>query len=170
MSYVEGVRLDELEHAPTSFEALVASSFEALASLHARGVVHGDVRPENLILACSPTFVDFAFARLDDEHASPGPFRGTLAFAAPELARDGPSASSGASDVFALALSLAARAGLVLRPSLPEPALLVHVVETEVDRRALDRLARGLGAAVAHDPSTRPSAAEIARSLRRETA
>lgn len=167
MSYVDGPRLDELPHAHETFEALAASTFEALASLHARGVVHGDVRPENLIVGASPTFVDFAFARLDDEPAPPGPFRGTLAFAAPELARDGPSASTGASDVFGLALALAAHAGLPTRPSLPPPALLVHVVEAEVERDLLERLARGLGAAVAHEPSERPTAAEIARRFRR---
>ncbi|MFO0638308.1 MAG: phosphotransferase [Polyangiaceae bacterium] len=167
MSYVEGTRLDELEHAPERFEALAATTFEALASLHARGVVHGDVRPENLIVGAFPTFVDFAFARLEDEPTPPGPFRGTLAFAAPEVARDGPSGSTGASDVFALALALAAHAGIVLRPSLPPPALLVHAVEAEVERDHLERLACGLGAAVAHEPSERPSAAELARRLRR---
>lgn len=167
MSYVEGPRLDELPHAHETFEALAASTFEALASLHARGVVHGDVRPENIMVGTAPTFVDFAFARLDDEPTGPGPFRGTLAFAAPELARDGPSASTGASDVFSLALALAAHAGLQPRPSLPPPALLVHVVETELDPSALDRLAHGLGAAVAYEPSERPRADELARLFRR---
>ncbi len=84
-------------------EAVADKLLDALAHAHARGVVHLDVKPSNVLLRhqdASPVLMDFGIAwlRRDDRAPEQG---GTLAYAAPEQligdARDvGP-----ASDLFA---------------------------------------------------------------------
>jgi serine/threonine protein kinase len=78
----------------------------ALRYLHAEaGVVHGDVKGRNVLLArcdaegCGAKLADFGAARLVSEAAPRGP-RGTPAWMAPEVARGG--AATPASDVWSL--------------------------------------------------------------------
>ena len=60
-----------------------------LAKIHARGVIHADLKPSNIILGDNGhiTLVDFGFAVRRDEstQAWPLPRGGTPAFLAPEL-------------------------------------------------------------------------------------
>ena len=100
--------LDELRHGDPGFdpaalrdrEALAASDFpqavcllgaklaEALAFAHARGVLHCDIKPGNILLTPygRPMLADFnvAFARAKHDPAS-GRYGGTLAYMAPEI-------------------------------------------------------------------------------------
>jgi serine/threonine-protein kinase PknK len=74
-------------------------------ALHRRGVVHGDIKPANVIVDPSgePWLIDFGLsARAVDADAVRG--SGTLSFMAPELLRGG--RPSPASDVYALAATL----------------------------------------------------------------
>ncbi len=85
--------LDErLVATPAESLEVLRPVMNALAAAHARGVIHQDVKPENVILArgedgaLAPTVIDFGAAALTDAADAP-PRAGTPAYMAPELAQ-----------------------------------------------------------------------------------
>ncbi len=135
-------------------------------------VVHGDVSPENVLLADDAgeaRLVDFGLSRFRDDPGPPrGPFRGTLRFAAPEVARG--EAPDARSDLFSLGASLLASAsGIFPREGMDFAALLADAAEKPIDGFArlaaagLDaRVAEVLRACVRFDPRDRPADARDA--------
>jgi serine/threonine protein kinase len=89
-------------------EKAAGRAFGALALLHGAGVLHADLNPDNVIVADdahAATIVDFGLARWPGAPPMPdGPFRGTLAYAAPEVARG--ERFDPRADLFALASTL----------------------------------------------------------------
>lgn len=86
---------------------------DALAHAHDRGVIHRDVKPQNVIVLAEPAagagfakLTDFGVAHLvgDDPLTRTGDVVGTLAYMAPEQAEGRP--PTGACDVYSLALTL----------------------------------------------------------------
>lgn len=119
-----------------------------LAAVHERSVVHGDITPSNVLFdeAGEPLLIDLGLAWLGAGEPAAGPGGCTPAFAAPERLRGAP--ASAPSDVFALA------------------ATVLHVAgRTAADPG--DDVPQSLLDALAERPSTRPTAAELASSLRR---
>lgn len=181
MEYLDGETLAQLlERGPidmTSIVAFAAQISAALAALHEAGVVHCDVKPENLFVLDDRRWgerpavkvIDFGVSRLVDE---PPPadesIAGTPHYMAPEQwkGRPGP-----ASDVYALGCVLYEL--LTGNPpfdgSLPElmnkhceqraarPSWLRGGIPGEVERLVLRALAK--------DPALRPTMAELALAL-----
>lgn len=89
----EGLSGNELLHC-------VAEVAHSLSIVHREGVVHGDIKPNNIILDHDgrPWLIDFGMARLHDEPARHG--GGTPAFMAPECLKSGIPTTKG--DVYAL--------------------------------------------------------------------
>ncbi|MFH8576727.1 serine/threonine-protein kinase [Streptomyces zaomyceticus] len=149
-----------------------AALASALAHVHARGVVHRDVKPSNILLdrTDTPHLSDFGISRRFDESADSAPegdgtLVGTASYMAPEQAlgrTTGPAA-----DVYSL--------GLVLLETLkgeaeyggaPLEAALAHLYRAPALPPGLPvRLARLLTAMTARAPEARPDAAGCARVL-----
>jgi serine/threonine protein kinase len=146
----------------------------ALASAHAVGVVHGDVKPSNILLTGQHDVVltDFGVARIAHRADSTvtGVVVGTVSYASPEILNG--QRSSPATDVYALAGTLiTAGSGQApfYRPDDDEslvPMLLrivqgdAHIGE-QISGPLRDLLERG----IATDPGDRPTAAEMGEEL-----
>jgi serine/threonine protein kinase len=127
------------------------SSFVALEALHLAGVVHGDLNPDNVLVSAAgvdATVLDFGLAVWDGAPAMPaGPFRGTPAYAAPEVARGEP--FDARADLFGLAATLLhVASGRSPRPQEHEAAVLLAAGEQDVRDWAVSA-ADGLPPAVA---------------------
>ena len=151
-------------------------AFQALATVHAAGVVHADLSPRNVLVDQAgrrAAILDLGLAHAPGmPPMPPGPFRGTLLYAAPEGARG--EALEARSDLFSLAASmLHVASGEAPRAHASEAAMLLAAGEEPLGPWA-ERAARGLAAPVATAlvaccelvTSRRPaSAAEIAGTL-----
>jgi hypothetical protein len=183
---VQGGTLDELARSGELSDRDVAQAgtdlAEALAHAHERGVVHRDVKPQNVMVRPAAAggrrakLMDFGIATVAGAPTltATGEVVGTLAYMAPEQAEGQPVGPP--ADVYSLALSLyeawagtnpvagstpaqtARRIGLPVlslaeyRPDLPE------------------RLVAEIDACLSADPEERPSAAELADVLRAHVA
>lgn len=69
--------------------AMLAGVAAGLVDVHRRNIVHGDVKPDNVVVDRGgvPLLVDFAFAVPDTPRAAPGPAQGTAPYMAPEAFR-----------------------------------------------------------------------------------
>ena len=133
----------------------VAPLFGALADLHAAGVVHGDLAPENVLFSADgrPLISDLGVVGLLGRHT--GPVGGSSGFMAPELVRGG--APSPASDVYAMAaLGWFCLTGAPPAPAATRPTLTTLRPETP------PRLVEVLTSCLSADPAARPSAGAAA--------
>jgi anti-sigma-K factor RskA/predicted Ser/Thr protein kinase len=171
MQWVEGTSLRELVPlAPARAAAIVAQVAAALDLMHARGLVHRDVKPGNVLVGPGDRayLTDFGLTKEispDPGLTAEGRWLGTVDFAAPEQIRGRP--TDGRSDVYSLACVLGfAVTGSVPYPR-PTPEATMHAHLYEQPPR-LPASFGGLGdvlvRALAKDPSWRfRSAGELAR-------
>ena len=127
-------------------EDAARAAFDALAWVHGAGIVHGDLSPDNVLVADDAgraVLVDFGLALAPSMPPLPaGPFRGTLVYAAPEVARCEP--FDARADLFALAASLLhVWSGEAPRAKASDAAMLLGAGEQGIEGWAA-RAARGL--------------------------
>jgi hypothetical protein len=165
-TYVAGPSLQEAiaAHGPlpmTSVRGLAAGLAEALASIHAAGVVHRDLKPSNVLLAADgPRVIDFGIAKAVDASlmTRTGFIVGTPGFMSPEQLTGGQ--VEPASDVFSLGAVLAFAAnGVGPFGHGNSRALDYRVVHGEPDLDALPdkALKQLITSCLAKDPGQRPS-------------
>ncbi len=151
---------------------------EALAHAHARGVIHRDVKPQNVIVVAEPAagvgfakLTDFGVAHLiqGDALTHTGDVVGTLAYMAPEQAEG--ARVTPACDVYSLALTLfetwtgqnpvraAGPAATARRLGRPLPSL------SRVRRDLPLELCDAIDDALEADPAQRPTPAELRAEL-----
>ena len=149
---------------------------DGLAHAHARGIVHRDVKPSNVLLEDAETvsvkLLDFGLAQFDeaDTLTAVGDVPGTLAYIAPERL-SGEEAST-ASDVWAVGVilweALASRHPFWGVP-LPQVAATIEAGAPPLkgERPDLSRkLLVAVEGALAIEPARRPRAGELAATLR----
>lgn len=178
--YVRGATMRELLRAGRLSDAdavtTCAQVLDALAHAHARGIVHRDVKPSNVLLEdtseASARLLDFGLAQFDeaDTLTAVGDVPGTLAYISPERLRGGE--ATAASDVWAVGVMLwEAFAGKHPFWGVPLPQVTAAIengapplVSERPDLPAplLEVLARALDPR----PERRPGAAELATLLR----
>ncbi|HUR13824.1 MAG TPA: serine/threonine-protein kinase [Mycobacteriales bacterium] len=174
MEYVEGQTLSEaIRTRPLPVQrvaAIGAGLADALGHVHARGMVHRDVKPGNVLLGGDGTvkLTDFGIARLVDaaKVTSTGLMVGTASYLAPEQVAGeqvGPP-----SDVYALGLLLLeALTGTREYDGPPMEAAMARLHRSPVMPPSLEEGWSGvLSAMTARDPQSRPSAVECGDALR----
>ncbi|MFF2778077.1 bifunctional serine/threonine-protein kinase/ABC transporter substrate-binding protein [Streptomyces sp. NPDC058052] len=174
--YVPGPSLAEAValHGPLprpAVRAFGARLADALAGLHAAGLVHRDVKPANVLLALDgPRLIDFGIARTAGATAltATDAMIGTPGYLAPEQARAAGSGEVGPpADVFALGCVLA----YVLTGERPfgtgtVAAVVYRTVHEEPELGAVPASLRPLVAAcLAKDPAARPTAEAVRDAL-----
>ena len=137
---------------------------DALAAVHAAGVVHRDLKPSNVMLLDElPVVIDFGIAQGPDATrlTMTGMFMGTPGYLAPEVIEGQP--SSEASDVHAWAATVAfAATGHPPFGSGGYEAIFYRIVNGQPDLTgAPASLLPLLTAALARDPRLRPPAAQL---------
>jgi WD40 repeat protein len=184
MDYIDGPTLREwVGEQPTARRSaeVVALLARAIAHAHAKGVIHRDLKPGNVLVertSGQPVLTDFGLAKVLDEAgdqlSQSGTVQGTPAYMSPEQAAGQSSKVGPLSDVYSLGAILyellTGRAPYV--GSVGEILKLVQTEDPQPPRRINPRIHQDLETvclkAMARDPSQRyPSALELAEDLER---
>jgi len=183
MEYVEGENLRaRLNHEATltvgESLAMIEAILDALSAAHRLGLVHRDVKPENVLIDEDgrPKLADFGLARAVTEvtSTSTGTVMGTVAYLAPELVQLG--VADARTDIYAVGImlfeALTGRQPFTapsaievatrhVHEDIPAPSTYAPWLPAEIDRLVL--------ALAAREPSRRPSNATAALAMVRQT-
>jgi serine/threonine-protein kinase len=184
MAYVAGETLGERLRArgplaPREAARVLREVAWALAYAHGRGIVHRDVKPDNIMLEAETgraLVTDFGIARheVDPSTTDPGRIMGTAHFMSPEQAAGAP--LDGRSDLYALGVvGWLALAGRLPFEGLQGPALLVRQAQGPAPSLASaaphlpSALVSAIDRCLARDPADRfPSGEMLAEALGEE--
>src|SRR5215475_509587 len=167
--YVPGRTLDDVVTQggplpPPTLARLACGLADALAAVHAAGVVHRDLKPSNVMLLNElPVVIDFGIAQGPDATrlTMTGMFMGTPGYLAPEIIEGQP--SSEASDVHAWAATVAfAATGRPPFGTGPYEGIFYRIMNGQANLAgAPGALLPLLAAALARDPAHRPPAVQL---------
>lgn len=128
MTYIDGDTLEHrLDSMPEYFRSManlrrfIYQMLEALDDLHSAGIVHLDLKPQNIIITRrtdNVRIIDLGYSCADDWSSSLG---STMSFAAPELKSKGADSVCAASDIYSFGVILqhvVARSGVRLPKAL----------------------------------------------------
>jgi hypothetical protein len=179
--YVDGSTLKQLVQRegplpPSRAAGLGCGVARALAAAHAQGIVHRDVKSQNVVVAEDgrPRVTDFGVAHAPDfeQRTETGAIVGTGTYIAPEQARG--ERVGGAADVYALGVVLYELVtGAPPYDDVNAVAVAMRHVNDPVPRVLEARpdcppeLAALIERCLAKDPSDRPAAADVATDLER---
>lgn len=176
MEYVDGESLEaRIRRAgPLSVDEarrLVAQIADALAAAHARGIVHRDVKPANIMIDTTGNakLADFGIARGvgDSAITVTGQTVGTIAYMAPEVARG--DAATAASDIWSLGVTLFAithgRSPYDNGKSQSAIGMLMRIASEPLPTVPDGPLQMIIASMLAADAAARPTAREVARAL-----
>jgi serine/threonine kinase PknH len=171
--YVPGRTLEDAVRQDGPLRGMALNAFaeglaEALAAIHAAGVVHRDLKPGNVMLdAGQPVVIDFGIAHIPDSTrlTKTGLVMGTPGYLSPEVIEG--SSSSGASDVHSWGATVAyAATGRQPFGSGTYQTIFFRVLEGRPDVAGIPpQLLPFVTAALSTDPQARPSARWLAGQL-----
>lgn len=173
VEYVPGATLRQHVDArgplPLPLAAMVGAMLaDGLAKVHQVGLLHRDLKPQNIILGPDgPKLIDFGLAVLIDRNdylTEPGALVGTPAYMSPEQVR-GERELAAAVDIYGLAATLVfALTGHGLYPPTNSWNLLLRITEP-TDLPDLSgvpaEVVQLLGTMLAHDPEARPGLDDV---------
>jgi serine/threonine protein kinase len=179
LELVEGPRLSTLirRFGPLELEQAAPLAVEvasALHYLHGSRLVHLDVKPKNLIMGAPPRLIDLSIARSLEAAAAITQPIGTDAYMAPEQCRPVPNRIGPPADVWGLGVTMhEALAGRPVFPAgaegddAPLEARYLQLVErpAPLPTNVPPELREPVEAALAPDPSDRPTAREMAEAI-----
>jgi predicted Ser/Thr protein kinase len=173
VEYVDGPSLSEVikEQGPLAggtLHSVAVGVATALAAIHGAGVIHRDLKPQNVLFSLgTPKVIDFGIARAleaTSRHTRTDQMVGTVAYMAPErFDTDSDRAAGPPADVFAwgVVVAYAATGRTPFRADVPA-AVAARILTQPPDLTGLDGPLRDLvGQALAKDPADRPTAHEL---------
>ncbi len=173
MEYVEGKEIGSLRWSPTDerFESLAVQCLRALDYIHSRGLLHNDIKPQNILIRppLQVKVLDFGLAHRQADAIRPG-LSGTLHYIAPE--RFGAGLPDLRSDLYSLGVVLyqlltgappydGEDAGTIVTAIMNGPLRPPRELNPEIP----ERLQSFVLALLARDPADRPASAGAALDL-----
>ena len=172
VEYVDGPSLDEVVAregplADSRLHGVAVGVATALTAIHGAGVIHRDLKPQNVLFSLgSPKVIDFGIARaleVTSQHTHPDQMVGTVAYMAPERFDGNHRDITPAADVFAwgAVIAFAGTGRTPFRADSPV-ATAARILTQPPDLTGLTGpLADLVALALAKDPEDRPAAHEL---------